>query len=279
MNTKNIQVRDTRNGEWHWVYNAVLADPHLTPAEKLIYASLSTFSGCEKIYPSIDVISQRANLSPRITKSAIKKLSEIGYISMESGGGRHRTNVYVLLKMPKGCKLCTVSKQCKLEQETVQITTENSANSAPQVDNNKISKKIILNNHQEFVIMFINTFKEITGLNPEDSPVNRLKYPRLIRQKIEKAGLVPSTTVKNALIWAWNMHTKNYEYYWRGKLRRLEQFYYKILPAYLETRSNQANLKELNALKMGLMNKKIVSDAEMNKIKEEVAAEERELKV
>lgn len=131
---KQFQVRDTRNGEWHWVYNAVIADSHLTPADKLIYSALATFSGYSEIYPSFKSIAERANLSERAAQSAIKKLEKIGYISKTTGGGRFRTNAYNLLKMPKGCKLCTVSKGCKLTQERVQTTTEKGANYSPNID-------------------------------------------------------------------------------------------------------------------------------------------------
>ena len=131
---KLFEIRDTRNGEWHWVYNALVRDPHLTPAEKLIYNSLATFSGMKDIRPSFKTIGERASLSERAASGAIKKLQEVGYIDFSSGGGRHKTNTYSLLKMPKGCKFCIVSKLGKVRQETTQTTTGNYANPAPEQD-------------------------------------------------------------------------------------------------------------------------------------------------
>jgi DNA-binding IscR family transcriptional regulator len=135
-----MEIRDTRNGDWFWVYKSVLADPHLFPADKLVYSSLATFGGCKEINPSFKEIAKRANVSERTVKSSTKKLVKIGYLSVDLGGGRHKTNVYFLLKKPKGCNLCTVYKGCKEQQETVQSTAGNSATIAPQVDNtNKIN--------------------------------------------------------------------------------------------------------------------------------------------
>jgi DNA-binding MarR family transcriptional regulator len=123
----NMEIRDTRNGEWFWVYKALLADPHLSQADKLTYGSLATFSGYERINPGFKEIARRANLSVRAAKMGVKALLKTGYLKIIQGGGRHRTNIYLLLKRPKGCKFCTVS-------ETVQNTTGNGALFAPQVD-------------------------------------------------------------------------------------------------------------------------------------------------
>lgn len=141
---ETFEIRDMRNGDWHWVYNAVSADPHLTPAEKLIYSSLSTFGGCEVIRPSMKTIGERSSLSERTARQAVKRLQEVGYISFDSGGGRHQTNKYLLLKRPKGCKFCLVSKVGKVEQETRQTTTLKGADSAPQLYKELDKKKISL---------------------------------------------------------------------------------------------------------------------------------------
>lgn len=127
---EKFEVRDTRNGLWHWVYDAVLRDPHLTPAEKLVYSALCTFSGCNDIRPSHKTIGDRAGLSQRITASAIKKLNEVGYISVENEGRKGQTNSYYLLKKPEGCNLCIGADLCKPKHEPMQTTTRTYANGA-----------------------------------------------------------------------------------------------------------------------------------------------------
>lgn len=130
-----MEIRDIRNGKWYWVYDAVLADPHLTAAEKLIYSALATFSGCRDIYPNIKELGDRALVSERATQYAIKKLEKVGYITIERRPGKQ--NIYYLLKMPKGCKICTGAKN---DTKGVQMTTERGANN--DTLNNTINKTI-----------------------------------------------------------------------------------------------------------------------------------------
>ena len=103
--TEEIEIRDTRNGQWSWVNNAVIADPHLTPAEKLVYAALATFSGCPEIRPSVPILAERCSLSIRTVQMAFNRLEDVSYARVErlSGGG---PSVYYLLKATKGCHLC-----------------------------------------------------------------------------------------------------------------------------------------------------------------------------
>src|SRR3972149_4293493 len=108
-----MEIRDTRNGDWHWVNNAVTADKHLTPAEKVVYYALCTFAGYKEMHPSYELLAERSAISERSCKSAVKKLIEVGYLEVEKGGGKGHANVYKLLKTIKGCKFCTVSKGAK----------------------------------------------------------------------------------------------------------------------------------------------------------------------
>ena len=134
MTTEDIEVRDTRNGEWAWVYNAVISDPHLSASDVRVYGALSSFGGYQITNPSIKQIAERGQMSIRQAKVSIKKLEEIEYISIEKGQGRGNSNVYYLLKKPKGCKICTISKGCRKEQEKVQKTTIKGAESAPTIN-------------------------------------------------------------------------------------------------------------------------------------------------
>ena len=137
-----MEIRDTRNGDWFWVYKSVLADPHLNPTDKLTYSALATFGGCKEINPSFKGIAERATLGERTVKRSIKKLIKVGYVSVDKGGGRHKTNVYFLLKKPKGCQFCTVSKLCQTLPKTVPSSAGNGARLAPELDNtNKINNK------------------------------------------------------------------------------------------------------------------------------------------
>lgn len=98
-----------RNGDWLWVYRSLIGDPHLTDADKLIYQSLASFAGMKHIAPSYTLMAIRVNASRRTAIKSIKRLIEVGYVAVEKmGNKRYRTNEYVLLKMPQGCRKCTI---------------------------------------------------------------------------------------------------------------------------------------------------------------------------
>ena len=70
----DIEIRDTRNGDWFWVYRALLEDAHLESLDKLIYATLASFEGKRGIFPSMEGLAERAGTSERTAQVAIKKL-------------------------------------------------------------------------------------------------------------------------------------------------------------------------------------------------------------
>ena len=141
---EKIEIRDTRNGEWHWVNNAVIACPHITHADKSVYSALTTFSGCKEIHPNFKSIAKRSNVSERAVKNSVKRLLEVGYLKIDNFGKKGLANVYYLLKASQGCekcKFCTTDKKGKNLQEEGQIGAKRSANFAPQLDN-EVDKEI-----------------------------------------------------------------------------------------------------------------------------------------
>lgn len=137
-----MEIRDTRNGEWHWVNNAVIACKHLTPHQKTVYSVLCTFAGYSEIHPDYELISEKTGgtVTVRSCKSAIKRLSQIGYIKVDQKVGRGNANVYFLLKAPKGCNHCTISKGANDNIEKVQMDAIKGATIAPHIDK-KIDKE------------------------------------------------------------------------------------------------------------------------------------------
>lgn len=154
---------------------------HIGNADYRVYSALASFGGMAEIRPSFPTIAERATVSIRQAKQSVSKLIEVGYVSIEQGGGRGRANVYALVKAVKGCKSCTVSKQCKKEQETVQTSTINGANSAPQKDIHKDKEKDTEQSSGDEIAQFIHLFKEINpsigrlyGRPPQRSAAERL---------------------------------------------------------------------------------------------------------
>lgn len=137
-----MEIRDSRNGSWYWVNVAVNACKHISHADKSVYGALASFSGCKDIHPSFETIAQRSNTSERQAKKSIKQLVLVGLVLVKIGGGRGKSNVYELLKCPKGCKKCTVSnKGCILIPERVQKSAIKGAKNAQELDN-ELDKEI-----------------------------------------------------------------------------------------------------------------------------------------
>jgi hypothetical protein len=55
-------------------------------------------------WPSIDTVSKYARIGRRATQRAIRTLVEAGELSIDEGGGRHKTNTYRILIIEKGVK-------------------------------------------------------------------------------------------------------------------------------------------------------------------------------
>lgn len=136
-----MEIRDTRNGDWHWVYNALLADPHLTAGEKIVYSAISTFGGHQVIHPTKEQLAVRCGMDEKTVQRAIKRLEEVGYLSMDKSTGRGNANVYYLLKKPKGCNLCPFAKGGHSDDKGGHLEPERGTETTPHKDS--IDKKDI----------------------------------------------------------------------------------------------------------------------------------------
>lgn len=79
----------------------LITDNNITSNEFRIYSYLLSLYNVEKqcSYPSIDIISERLNISISTVKRSIKRLAELGYISIEKRKGlAGNFNIYKKLK-------------------------------------------------------------------------------------------------------------------------------------------------------------------------------------
>lgn len=69
-----------------------------TPTEKLVLVALADMANIHtgKCWPGVARLAKICRLTERSIFNAIKALHKGGFIHIESGGGRHKTNVYVL---------------------------------------------------------------------------------------------------------------------------------------------------------------------------------------
>ncbi len=87
-------TNDRKKEPWFRGDNEILASEQLSNADKLTFFALKTLGGCKKIYPSIEILSERCNLSHRSVKRGINKLEKLGYISVKRSVGRGNANEY-----------------------------------------------------------------------------------------------------------------------------------------------------------------------------------------
>lgn len=175
----------------------LITDKNITSNEFRIYTYLLSLYNEEKqcSYPSIDVISERLNISISTVKRSIKKLSELGYIAIEKRKGlagnfniykklKHLIEAKVTNKKDKALKVGVDSNGEKpldgqvhieevLEGEQAPEVTKQDiidnhnnvrmARAATNIDKSKFAKKILSLADEELVREAIRNFKKKKG--------------------------------------------------------------------------------------------------------------------
>lgn len=175
----------------------LITDTNITSNEFRIYTYLLSLYNIEKqcSYPSIDVISERLNISISTVKRSIKKLSELGYIAIEKRKGlagnfniykklKHLIEAKVTNKKDKALKVGVDSNGEKpldgqvhieevLEGEQAPEVTKQDiidnhnnvrmARAATNIDKSKFAKRILSLADEELVREAIRNFKKKKG--------------------------------------------------------------------------------------------------------------------
>ena len=175
----------------------LITDKNITSNEFRIYTYLLSLYNADKqcSYPSIDVISERLNISISTVKRSIKKLSELGYIAIEKRKGlagnfniykklKHLIEAKVTNKKDKALKVGVDSNGEKpldgqvhieevLEGEQAPEVTKQDiidnhnnvrmARAATNIDKSKFAKKILSLADEELVREAIRNFKKKKG--------------------------------------------------------------------------------------------------------------------
>lgn len=114
-----------------------------------------------------------------------------------------------------------------------------------KVDITKVDTKDIRSEAHEFNKQLFKYNKELTGIDFKDTTFDRIRYPKLIRQKYKDIKLV-----ENAMYWAWHQRRKSDGfYYWRDGRLTLAKIYHRILPDYIEKNRQSESTNKLNELK------------------------------
>jgi len=79
----------------------VLSDRRLTAIARLVYAGLASYGNCQSIHPNLETLSDRCGLSVRSVQRGVQELGGTGYVATQPGGGRGRSNRYVLAEISK----------------------------------------------------------------------------------------------------------------------------------------------------------------------------------
>lgn len=168
----------------------LITDKNITSNEFRIYSYLLSLYNVEKecSYPSMEVISDRLNISVATVKRSIKKLAEIGYITIEKRKGlAGNFNIYKKLKHI----IENISKASKVEETDEAIGTteelpqniqnenleefkvskiDNNTNvrlarAVTNIDKSNFAKKILSLADEELVREAIRSFKKKKGRN------------------------------------------------------------------------------------------------------------------
>lgn len=168
----------------------LIIDKNITSNEFRIYSYLLSLYNVEKecSYPSMEVISDRLNISVATVKRSIKKLSELGYITVEKRKGlAGNFNIYKKLKHI----IENISKASKVEEPDEAIgntkelpqniknenleefkvskidnnTNVRLARAVTDIDKSNFAKKILSLADEELVREAIRSFKKKKGRN------------------------------------------------------------------------------------------------------------------
>ena len=176
----------------------LITDKNITSNEFRIYTYLLSLYNEEKqcSYPSIDVISERLNISISTVKRSIKRLSELGYIAIEKRKGlagnfniykklKHLITNTVTKKVSKvgvdsnGEKplngqisveeaLQNIEEESKVKSKQDSIDNHNNvrmARAVTNIDNSNFAKKILSMADEELLRVAIRNFKKKRGKN------------------------------------------------------------------------------------------------------------------
>ena len=179
----------------------LITDTNITSNEFRIYIYLLSLYNIEKqcSYPSIDVISERLNISISTVKRSIKKLSELGYISIEKRKGlagnfniykklKHIITAKVSNKKDKAPKvgvdsngeepldgqisveeaLQNIKEEPRVQSKQNSIDNHNNvrmARAVTNIDNSNFAKKILTLADEELLREAIRNFKKRRGRN------------------------------------------------------------------------------------------------------------------
>lgn len=175
----------------------LITDKNITSNEFRIYTYLLSLYNEEKqcSYPSIDVISERLNISISTVKRSIKKLQQLGYIVIEKRKGlagnfniykklKHLINKVVAKKnvskigvdsneeIPIDGQVTIEEALQEVEENVVEVNSlDNNSNvrlarSVTNIDNSGFAKKVISLADKELVRAAIKDFKKKRGKTP-----------------------------------------------------------------------------------------------------------------
>lgn len=128
----------------------VIDDERLTSTERLVWYTLCTFARwkyqgreptlADNVFPSQDTIAQRAGISRMSVSRAVKRLQELGYIEIISGGNDGRSNKYRLKGVTQSDKGVTQSDRGVTQRYTNNNTINRTINKGDEKFKNEYKK-------------------------------------------------------------------------------------------------------------------------------------------
>lgn len=113
--------------------SAIFDSKTLGPTERLVMLALADHADDEgKCYPSIQRLKERTGLSERAVQTNVKKLVDLGYLSVSIGGGKGNANLYFVSPNPAAGAPRTKCTPAADAPQTPQQVRPNPAADAPE---------------------------------------------------------------------------------------------------------------------------------------------------
>jgi DNA-binding MarR family transcriptional regulator len=152
VQNKKLKVRDIRDGDWYWVPRSVYEDygPKIGAIGLALYNAYASYARNKgSAFPSQKTIAKKLRISCQTISKYNKILVENKLIKIESGKGKGKTNIVILLEV-KGSKEVTMGWQPIFQGGRKEVSTNEN-----NINENKL-KNILMKIKKSFsLILFL----------------------------------------------------------------------------------------------------------------------------
>jgi DNA-binding MarR family transcriptional regulator len=174
VQNKKLKVRDIRNGDWYWVPRSVYEDygPKIGAIGLALYNAYASYARNKgSAFPSQKTIAKKLKISCQTIRKYNKILVENQLIKIESGKGKGKTNIVILLEVKGGKEIAKGGKEVTTGWQPIfQGGRKEISTNENNINENKL-KKYINENKKELSINSFSLLREIPSFKEKEKAI------------------------------------------------------------------------------------------------------------